>query len=1009
MKKGLQYTLALVLIPYLVFSEQKKPAPKFDSSGLKSAQDTKKSVELRSQAPANKKEKLKVDMLIDEDPTKLEKQVKALQLILKNEKDRTKKINLYLRLSYIHVSIAKKYGIKRLTGEKLNPNEKKHLDEANKIISFLLKNIENNNKALSTLYNIKGLVSYELEKVDETIQNFLKSIELNPKNPQAEVMSIFIGEYYFDQEKYNDAIKYYQLFYKRMNNSQKALADYKVAWSYLNLKEIDKAELQFVKIIREELDKGTTEDSYKDLAFILTQDKDEQTIIAKVNAFTKSPELMGKLYYYCLLFYLQSSKDQPRDRLFKEVLAIQKDMHEQLKVLALKVSFEKRDIPTKGMVAALDNFAVKIKGANPEAREKFFKSDAYQLEEDSEFNIRIHVDAYTGKLKSEENMPKNLLGELAVKQIKIHLDWFPGSKKKNILYHLWIDTCVDLKNSNCLFELETRFKAEKSTPEAFEFLKKIQIELLALYDSAYEKDHQKHQVAFIGRLKQFIEQFPNDPIALKSKKRLFGIYFSSKNFTEALPLAEQVFKLEKNNESAQKILLSLFELGKYDVILTDPVYNTFVSPEIMEIKREASLKSAMINAGKGNFENYETDIRAYLNTKPSDEKAMVVYIDYFKKLIEMNQFQKLDQEWKKLPKEMQDKKNFYPIKSSYFDKVLGEGDFYKTTSFWNYTTDKNLNEKIIINKIAMNYKLTTQDITFFIQMDNDKKNYLFNILNYVYPAETIEILKSFKTLTDSEKKILLSALLLKAGTLKMTFDPNDIKDIKNIVPEKFSKDTDLKIEKDIKNVVFPNSKMKPKVYESYVVNNVDNIKFLRNRVLKSLKTATQVQKIRVLGLMAELESKMAQSIKDSPVPEGLDEAQLKEYKTGLEEMAKDYETQGQSFSTAKLEIESQIKKQADDEEAAILPLIKLDDWSVSKNDTFAKLNQIFDTVSAKAAIIFIDNLMFSKKIQMEEYYSYKAWIILKLGASESLRKFYHDELVEAGQVALIEKWKGLKK
>lgn len=1003
MKKFLNFILVGLIIPILVFSETK-----FDSSGLKTLQETKKP-EIKSVAPINKKDKLKVEMLIDEDPSKLEKQVKALQLILKNEKDRNKKINLYLRLSYLHVSIAKKYGLQRVTNGTSNPNEKKHLDEADKIIAFLLKNIENNNKALSTLYNIKGLVSYELDKTDETVNNFLKSIELNPNNNQADVMAIFIGEYYFDQEKYTEAIKYYQLFYKRMNSSQKALSDYKVAWSLLNLKEIDKAEAQFVKIIKEALDKGTTEDSYKDLAFILTQNKDEQALITKVNSYTKSSELKAKIYYYCLLFYLQSSKDQPRENLFKEVLLIQKDTYEQLKILALKVSFEKKDIPTKGMTTALVNFDQKLKTIPVETREKFLKNDSLQLEEDSEFNIRTYVDAYTGKLKSEENLSKPVLGDLAVKHIRTHLDWFKASKKKNILYHLWIDTCVDLKNSNCLFDLESKFKSEAKNPESQEFLKKIQIELLALYDAAYEKDHEKHQVAFINRLKLFIDSFPNDPIAVKSKKRLFGIYFTAKNFNEALPLSEQIFKSEGGSENAQKVMLTLFELGKYDAILSDTSFSSFKTPEILDIKREASLKSAMDNANKGNFANYEADIKSYLQTNPNEEKAILVYVDYYKKLVEMAQFEKLEQEWKKLTPEFQKKKNFNSVKAAYFDKILSDGSFFKLNSFWTFGEDKNLNEKIIINKIALNFKLTQQDIEHLMLMSEEKRNYLYNILNYTYPAETIEILSKQKTLSLNEKKIYFSAILIKNGNLDLKFDANEVKTFKEVVPESFIKDQELRLEKDIRNVVFPSVRMKPKIYENYVINNVDNIKFLRNRVVKSLKTATMSQKSRVLQSMSELEAKMAKSIKESPPPEGLDANQLQEYTNGLAEMAKSYEKQSQDFQTAKAEVDNQIKKIDDDQKALILPMIKVDDWVVTQNETFNKIKTVAEKNSIKAAFIFLDNLYFNKKIEVDEYYNLRVWVVLKMNPNDSLRKLFHEELMVANQTALIAKWKGLKK
>ncbi|MCK6598317.1 MAG: hypothetical protein L6Q37_08135, partial [Bdellovibrionaceae bacterium] len=957
----------------------------------------------------NKKDKLKVDILVDDDPAKLEKQVKALQLILKNEKDRGKKINLYLRLSYLHVSIAKKYSVKRIAGEKISIAEKRHLDEADKIIAFLLKNIENNNKALSTLYNIKGLVSYELDKVSETVENFLKSIELNPSNNQAEVMALFVGEYYFDQEKYEEAIKYYQLFYKRMNLNQKSLSDYKVAWSYLNLKELDKAEHQFMKVIKENLDSGTTEDAYKDLAFILTQNQDEVGLITKVNLFTNSNEIKSKLYYFCLLFYLQSSKDKTRESLFKEVLHLQKDYYEQLKILALKVSFEKRDIPTLGMNQALEKVDAKLNSAKSDIREKFLKNDSKLLEDESEYNIRTHIDAYSGKLKTEQNLSKKQISDVLIKLIGTHLRWFPESKKKNILYNLWIDTCVDIKNTVCLFDLENNFKKDLKNSDAKEYLRKLQIELLAMYDQAYELDKVKHHASFVARLKQYIDLFPNDPISAKSRKRLFGVYFSVKNYKEALPLIEEVYKAEANAENAQKLLLCLFELGEYDKILADNVYTKYDNSEILDIKREASLKSAMQNADKGNFDKYENDIKIYLSTNPSEEKSKVIYVDYFKKLLELQFYDKFKLEWEKLATGFKTKPEFNGVKGLFFDKTLNDGNFLKMESLWSYGSDKGLNEKIFINKLVHNVSLVDPDFQVLSAMSSEKKMYILTVLNYFNPDMVYTYLKAIPSPTKEEKRMQLTSLLLKSNLSEAQFDEQEIKSIKEIVPENYLKDSEIKVEKELRNVVFPSKKMKPKVYESYVVNNVDNIKYLRVRVLKSLKTALPVQKIRVLKNMSDIELKMAQSIKDSPVPEGLSEAQLKEYQTGLETMAADYEKQSQDFLAAKQELENALLKQKEDEKNKIFPIVSEEKWSVAQSDSYVKIKDIYNKVSAKAALVFLDNIRASKKITVEEYYNMKIWILLKTKPSETLRKLIFEELIAANQAVMIEKWKGLSK
>jgi hypothetical protein len=643
-----------------------------------------------------------------------------------------------------------------------------------------------------------------------------------------------------------------------------------------------------------------------------------------------------------------------------------------------------------------------------EVKEAFFKNDAFQLEEDSEFNIRTHIDAYAGRLKTDENTSKPLLGEMAVKLIGIHMAWFPSSKKRVLLHHLWIDTCVDLKNSPCLFNLETRFKNEKDSAESREFLKKIQIEILALYDDAYEKDKAKHQGAFVGRLKTFIQSFPNDPLALRSQKRLFGILYNDKNYADALPIGEAIFKNEKSTENAQKILLIFFELQRYADVQSHPLYSGFTSPEITEIKREASLKSAMLNSNAGNFQKYENDIKAYLNTNPSEEKAALVYSDYFKKMIELGQFEKLDQEWKTLPTPLKARPAFNSIRSTFFDQSLNTGNLYLMPAFWIYGPDKNMNYQTLVNRTIHNQKPLPVDLAELEKQDLDKRIYLLNIIAITDSDFVYNYLVAKPKLSNEEKRLAYTSLLLMTKQINTVFKPEQIKAFKELIPELAQEDKEVPIEKNIKNMIFPNAKMNPKTYESYVVNNVDNVKFLRTKVMKAVTSGTVKQKIRLLEKMADVETKMAESIKNSPPPAGLSGPQLTEYQAGLAEMAKEYDTQSENFKKAKVEIEAKLNKEIEDEKNSLLPLVTVDKWTVNHNENFTKVKEIYEKLSVKASIIYLDNLQASKKIDTVEYYGLKTWVLFKFGMSETHRKIYRAELESTGQQALIEKWKALQ-
>jgi len=400
---------------------------KFDNSSLNRTGTDGKPLPTKTLKSDPKLNKLKIDLTLREDPKKLETQIKALNLIIKTESDRSKKVDLYLRKSYLHVSVAKMLGLNRQTKANISSAEKFHLDESKKILNFLMKNIRNDKSSLAAIYNVMGLVEYEMDQQEKTVEYFKKSIELNSKSAQAETMSIYIAEYYFDIEKYNDAIAFYRLLYKQMTPYQKALADYKIAWSHINLKDYEQAEQGFIRIVKENLDKGVVEDSYKDLAFIITREKDDNIVLERAKAAFPQPQLRAKFLYFCLLFYLQQSKNNPRESIFREVFSIQDDPYERSKVLALKVSFEKVDYPTIAVFRALTNMNQHLLKIDPKTREKYFATDSHQLEEDSEVIIRLFVDAYVGKLKTRENLPKDYLGKSMITLISTHLKWFPNT------------------------------------------------------------------------------------------------------------------------------------------------------------------------------------------------------------------------------------------------------------------------------------------------------------------------------------------------------------------------------------------------------------------------------------------------------------------------------------------------------------------------------------------------------------------------------------------------------
>lgn len=984
---------------------------KFDISTLNKKTPPPEAAKKANSTPSDPKQnKMKIDLTLQEDPKKLETQIKALNLIIKTEKNRVKKIQLYLQKSYLHVSVAKMLGLNRVKKNELTAAEKFHLDEARKILTFLLKNIRNDKIALASIYNVMGLVEYETDNPEKTVEYFKKAIELDSKNPQAETMCIYIAEYFFDLDKYEEAIKYYYLLYSQMTPYQKALSDYKVAWAYINLKDYEKAEKNFVKIIKENFDKGVVEDSYKDLAFIITRDLDEAAVLQKSRLAFTDAALRAKFLYYCLLFYLQQSKNNPREILFTEILQIQSDPYERIKILALKVSFERKDYPTTEVYKALVAVNDFMKTIDVKIKQKYLTQDSHQLEEDSEVVIRQYVDAYTGKLKTQENLEKTVLAKSMIQLISIHLDWFPQTENFVVLYNLWIDSCVDLKNSECLFGLERDLQPKlKDRAEVPIIHQRVKLEILALYDQAYTTNPNKHEAAFLFRLKEYASLFPNDANSLRIQKRIFGIYAKNKNFNEALHVADQLYVREPTAENLQKVWYSLFELGKYSDILESQEIKKVSSPELFEIRRESSLKSAQLSADKGDFEKYESNVKIYLQSSPPPDKAILVYVDLFIRLIDLKKWDQFVKEWTELTEAWKSKKEFYPVRKKAHDYMAMNGVFVRLPGFWENLGDADLRFQVMLEKRALNQPLSADDFAQIKQLPEAQKKYLYNLLALSQSKILKEILLAQKSLTESDRKLLLLCVYLEKKDSQFILSPKEMTLLKDLVPEKHWPDSITKIEKDLATLVFPTPQTSANRYNKMVEGLVNDVKYLRGRGVKSLKTLLKAQKIRVLTQMISNETRMADAIKNSPPPNGLNPTQIDEYKKGLAEVALEYEQQAEEFKKAKLELEGLALRENENILELSLPEINIEKWDLSSSPAKDMALKQLSGGFAAGALITVDQYFANKQISETDYYRLRAGLLVRLSNSEAMRRVIREEWVAAKQEALIESWKGLAK
>jgi len=282
-----------------------------------------------------------------------------------------------------------------------------------------------------------------------------------------------------------------------------------------------------------------------------------------------------------------------------------------------------------------------------------------------------------------------------------------------------------------------------------------------------------------------------------------------------------------------------------------------------------------------------------------------------------------------------------------------------------------------------------------------------NLLVLTQPIELNSWLASQKNLTADEKKILYLSLLLEKKVSNFILTEKEMAPIKELISENHRPDSSAKIEKELGKLTFPAAKAKPERYNKMVEQLVQDVKILRKRGFNSISKLTRNQKIRVLSHLIFNETETSRVIMNSPLPAGLTEEQITEYKAGLAELAKEYDLQAAEFTKAKAELEGQVLKETDP--ANTLPEIQLDQWDMPAGTAKDVALSLFSKVSPVAAMIYLDNQLSIKALPPESYYAIRAGLLMRISNSEAMRKVIHDEWVDAKQPALIEKWRGIQK
>lgn len=897
-------------------------AKSFDSTGLSSSKASATAVESKIPNKPSIEAKNAVKKLFTMEELqikKIETQIKAINLIIKTEKNKEKKNELFLRRAQMQLGIARSLGVKRTTVAQMTPIEKEYLQSAKKTLSGLQQLVTGKNKKMADIHYLLGLIDYEYDDTEAVKKNFYQALTYSPQHTFATSMAIVLGELEYDQERFKEAIQIYQKFYKQYSPKERALADYKTAWSYVGFHDDENARKYFLRIIVNKGDPDFVTDAIKDLAYLAVLEMDEAQIIQYGTQNLRDEHSRGLFFYHAINQFLAKDKKIKRENLFAEIQKLAMDPVQRARVLYLKVQFERSEVPTLSSYHAMLGLNQHLTTLKASDLSQFLLQDGLKLEDDSEAIIKNFIDAYSGKLQKPDNLPQTKIIESAKDLIAIHLRVFPQSNKKEIIYSLWMDACAETKDDTTLEYLKNLFYVQRKKTPYDTLYNQAFLKQIILIDEAYIKNPNANSAKLTELTLRFLKEFPKHPENLKIRKKLAAIYIKEEKYKEALPFLEQIQKDEPQAENLNRLLYVKFKLNLYQEVINNDQTAQYSNPEIQDLMRESSLKLAQKSLDDGSFADYELHIKKFLLSSPSDEKATVAYQDYFQRILSQQKLSVFLDEWAKMKTSLQSKKEFYDVRRKAILLSLTLAQNIHDQSLLRLSQNAELDYAIHLYQFGFSTMDTTSLRRIQAEIPEDKKNYLLKYSTYIYPQITLDYLSSQKDLNSEEKSFLFDAILITAkmdfadfiesNKLHVFLQSKQYALVKEFIPASVLPKAKSKILEQIKTYRVPTAETSPNRYSKMIEALARDLRYLRTRVPKELQKISSGEQILVLSELSSLEKRTAEAILKSPAPAKLTSEQQAEYQQGIEELASEFEKQSAEYSTTNEGIKQ--KREAD--------------------------------------------------------------------------------------------------
>lgn len=975
------------------------------------------------------KNNLSSDMLGNDTVADLKNKILSADHLLKKAISEQKKTELKIFKTITFVQMARKIRIQG-KGKKLSAEEQKYLNLAKQEALAILNQQGYALEKKKYLYYILGLIYMDLEDKEKSIQSFELSIN-NPKNePYVTVISLYLGDLYFEEGSFDKAFEKYHQFYNQLNPKDKDYVQYKTAWIYIKKNDFRKALSEFFEILK----KGEKEIYYKDaissLAFLLPDEFDQEQIIGIVDDAKIAKEQKNEILYYTY-FNLIKLPSKKRDKIFSRIVTQDMSQDKKIKIYIQEciLLLDKKESKTE--VEKIYFYLADIMSKKINTKH-FIASNEFKLVQDiGEIIIEARLKDLNSKSNSfkvdSETLKKVIYQQLAIEN---------RANKKEELNLLVFG--IEYQSSNYLKVTEIFNKANSADIAKNRFSKKF---LKSISDYNFNSILKLYEVSpkeWSEKYLLLLEEKSKDPQLSANEQQQYRnkkleILVKQENWKSAYDLVKDSSLVLLKTDELEKVSYLAFKNNDCDKISNIKKISS-QNQKVIQYLKECRLNMAERAKGdKTNFNIYEKNIISFILESPEDEKKYIAVNDYFNQLMQQNKADKIERVLlgskinilhpKILPWIYETSFRYaaqanWSKSLGYTKKVLKNNDLVKL--YQSEKSDEASSKLLItdilrldlINSFAIEKNYLSTDFlqkngysSFWLSQDNVTR------LLFKYFDQQIVLLNPKLFLDHNKKNDYQSS------------DRNDLLLASELLEIHWSRSQDQELYKLLKDLL-PLDKRQVQDYPSYnylnslnlemkdiniqtkfwddttVAKRVEKTRNSRDFIKKDLSQVSVGNALIILSLAKQAEQATAQIVLHSKLPGSLSNEQQVEYKSELKKIAeeftsvsKEYEKLENNMYASKnhnLNTNSQIQKNAKNEKTAKESTSKVPNWPKGyANEEFIK-----NLISQKKwwDIIIVADLLSEKKwINKNIFCQIRHNSLLSLNPSKAMQDYVSKE------------------